>query len=264
MSSAPFRTIGAWPVPFEGKAILLTGGAGALGSRICQQLQAAGGRVTVIDRAPPAATGGYFREDLSTAEGIEAAAGAASGQPWDILVNLAGIQHFGPLEQQSPEHLVASYMVNLVAPARLVQAVLPAMKARGSGQIVNVGSIFGSINFAHFVTYSSAKAGLRGFSQALRRELAGSGVDVTYIAPRAVKTPLNSAAVMEFARLTHMNLDEPELIARRIVEAIRTRKRDAYFGFPEALFVRVNALFPGLVDQALSANDRKAAQLFAS
>jgi short-subunit dehydrogenase len=136
------------------------------------------------------------------------------------------------------------------------------MKARGGGQIVNVGSIFGSINFAHFVTYSSAKAGLRGLSQALRRELAGTGVDVTYIAPRAVKTPLNTAQVLAFAKLTKMQMDEPGAIADRIVAAIKDRRRDVYFGGPESVFVRLNALLPGLVDRALAANDRKAAQLF--
>jgi short-subunit dehydrogenase len=180
----------------------------------------------------------------------------------DVLVNLAGIQHFGPLEDQSPEHLVASYMVNLVAPVRLTQVVLPAMKAAGRGHIVNVGSIFGSINFAHFVTYSSAKAGLRGFSQGLRREVAAHGVDVTYIAPRAVRTALNSPRVMAFAKATGMRLDDPDRIAARMVETIRRRKPEAYFGFPESVFVRVNALFPGLVDRALFANDQKAAALF--
>jgi len=251
-------------MPFKGKDILLTGGAGGLGSLICRQLMGEGGRVVVLDRTEPTEASGFLRHDLSTADGLEAAAADLASRPWDIMINLAGIQHFGPLEHQTPAHLQASYMVNLVAPVRLAQAVLPGMKARGRGQIVNVGSIFGSINFAHFVTYSSAKAGLRGFSQALRRELAGTGVDVTYIAPRAVRTALNSAAVLEFAKLTHMNMDTPELISRRIVDAIRARKRDTYFGFPESLFVRLNAIFPGLVDRALSANDRKAAQLFAS
>lgn len=251
-------------MPFKGKDILLTGGAGGLGSLICRQLMGEGGRVVVLDRTEPTEASGFLRHDLSTADGLEAAAADLASRPWDIMINLAGIQHFGPLEHQTPAHLQASYMVNLVAPVRLAQAVLPGMKARGRGQIVNVGSIFGSINFAHFVTYSSAKAGLRGFSQALRRELAGTGVDVTYIAPRAVRTALNSAAVLEFAKLTHMNMDAPELISRRIVDAIRARKRDTYFGFPESLFVRLNAIFPGLVDRALSANDRKAAQLFAS
>jgi len=247
---------------FEGKAVLLTGGAGGLGSLIAAQLRDEGARVVVLDRADLASGIDFLRHDLSTAEGIEAAAGDVARDPWDILINLAGIQHFGPFERQSPDHLIASYMVNLVAPARLSQAVLPWMKAVGSGRIVNVGSIFGSINFAYFVTYSSAKAGLRGFSQALRRELSGTGIDVTYVAPRAVRTALNSPAVMEFARLTQMNMDPPDLIARRIVDAIRARRREVYFGFPESLFVRINALFPRLVDGALSANDRKAARLF--
>jgi short-subunit dehydrogenase len=204
-----------------------------------------------------------MQHDLSTPQGLEVAAESVGSRRFDILFNLAGIQHFGPLERQSPAHLLTSYMVNLVAPVRLTQAVLPQMKARGSGQIVNVGSVFGSINFAHFVTYSSAKAGLRGFSQALRRELAGSGVAVTYVAPRAVRTPLNTPLVMEFARMTHMNMDEPQRIADKIVTAVRARKREVYFGFPESLFVRLNALLPGVVDQALATNDRKAARLFA-
>lgn len=248
---------------FEGKDILVTGGAGGLGKLICAQMQAHGGRVTVLDRTAPDECFGFVAHDLSTPEGLEMAARDVAARPWDLLVNLAGIQHFGPIERQTPAHLVASYMVNLVAPVRLTQAVLPTMKARRSGQIANVGSIFGSINFAHFATYSSAKAGLRGFSQALRRELSGTGVEVTYVAPRAVRTALNTPAVLEFAKLTHMNMDEPELIADRIVAAIRDRRRDVYFGFPEALFVRLNALFPGLVDRALAANDRKAAHLFA-
>lgn len=248
---------------FERKTILLTGGAGGMGAIIAERMISEGGRVVVLDRVAPREGMPYIPADLSTPAGLEAAAAAAGAVEWDIVVNLAGIQHFGPVENQSPEHLVASYMVNLVAPVRLTQAVLPAMKRRGRGQIVNVGSIFGSINFAHFATYSSAKAGLRGFSQALRREVAGSGIGVTYIAPRAVRTPLNSPAVMRFAEITHMKMDDPGVIARRIVSAIRADKRDVYFGFPESFFVRLNALLPGLVDGALAANDRKAASLFA-
>lgn len=250
-------------MPFRDKDILITGGSGGLGVLICRQLVAEGARVTVLDRVDSGVAAQTLKHDLATPGGIEAAAEVVSRRSVDILVNLAGIQHFGPFEAQSPDHLLASYMVNLVAPARLTQAVLPGMKARGRGQIVNVGSIFGSINFAHFVTYSSAKAGLRGLSQALRRELSGTGIDVTYVAPRAVRTALNTPAVLEFAKLTHMNMDEPELIAARIVSAMRSRRRDVYFGFPESLFVRLNAILPGLVDRALSANDRKAMRMFA-
>jgi short-subunit dehydrogenase len=144
----------------------------------------------------------------------------------------------------------------------LTKAVLPAMRKRGSGHIVNIGSVFGSISFAHFVTYSSAKAGLRAFSEALRREVEGSHIAVTYIAPRAVKTGLSSGTVMEYAKLTSMNMDKPEYTARQIVKAIRARKKDVYIGFPESFFVRVNALMPRMVDAALAKNDRKAKTLF--
>ncbi len=247
---------------FEDRKVLLTGGSGGMGALIAERLAGEGARVVVLDRNAPAPGVRHIAADLSTPEGIEAAAGAAAGDDWDILFNLAGIQHFGPVELQSPSHLVASYMVNLVAPARLAQAVIPSMKRRRRGQIVNIGSIFGSINFAHFATYSSAKAGLRGFSQALRRELAPWKIAVTYIAPRAVKTPLNSDQVLRFAEITRMNMDEPADIARRIVEAVRADRRDVYFGFPESLFVRVNAIAPAIVDGALASNDRKAAALF--
>lgn len=247
---------------FKDRDILVTGGSGALGSRVVDRITRDGGRVVIVARAPVAAHETLVG-DLSTSKGLEAVAAAVGDRPWDVLINIAGVQHFGPLEQQTPEHLLASYMVNLVAPARLAQAVLPGMKARGRGQIANVGSIFGSINFAHFATYSSAKAGMRALSQSLRRELAGTGVGVTYVAPRAVATPFNSAKVDEYARLTGMAVDDPDRIAHRIVSAIRADRRDVYLGFPESLFVRVNALAPGLIDGVLKSNDLKARALFA-
>lgn len=247
---------------FKGRDVLITGGSGALGRRMADQIAREGGRVTIMARTPLAGRD-TLTADLSTHDGIEEAARAAAGRNWDVLINVAGIQHFGPLEQQAPDHLHATYLVNLVAPARLTQAVLPGMKARGQGQIANVGSIFGSINFAHFATYSSAKAGMRALSQALRRELVGTGVEVTYVAPRAVATAFNSARVEAFARLTGMAVDDPDRIARRIVGAIRAGRRDVFLGFPESLFVRLNGLAPGLIDGALKANDLKARTLFA-
>jgi len=247
---------------FKDRRVLLTGGSGAMGRLIARDIRKAGGQLTIVDLNPPEDGGAFIAGDLSTAAGLDALCARVAAEPWDILINLAGIQHFGPLEAQTPAHLNATYMVNLVAPARLAQAVLPGMKARGRGQIANVGSIFGSINFAHFATYSSSKAGLRALSQALRRELIQTGVGVTYVAPRAVRTPLNSDAVNAWAKLTGMTMDEPEAIARRIVRAIRDGRKDVYLGLPEALFVRLNGFSPGLIDGALRANDLKARALF--
>lgn len=244
------------------KRILLTGAAGGIGSLVTERLMQAGAFVTGIDRAEASECDHTIQGDLSTPAGIEAIASEVQQQDWDILVNLAGIQHFGPAEAQSASHTAASYMVNLVAPVMLTQALLPGMKARGTGQIINIGSVFGSINFAHFATYSSAKAGLKGFSDALRRELVGLDVGVTYIAPRAVKTALNSGQVLDFARITNMKMDDAADVADRIVAAIQRKEKTVYIGFPESLFVRVNAILPGLVDIALSGNDRKVRGLF--
>ncbi len=245
------------------KHIVVTGGAGGIGGLLCEKLLAEGAKVTVVDRVESLPfQAELLRGDLSTLDGVAQLAEAMRQRRVDILINLAGIQYFGPLEQQAPAHVALSYAINLVAPVLLTQAVLQQMKQRGEGRIVNIGSTFGSINFAHFVTYSSAKAGLRAFSEALRRELAGSGIGVTYIAPRAVKTKLNNEKVLQFAKLTKMHMDEPEWVAEKIIQAIKDERKDVFLGFPEKFFVRLNALLPRLVDGALQKNDRLAASLF--
>lgn len=147
--------------------------------------------------------------------------------------------------------------LNLVVPMLLARIILPGLVAAGTGRIVNVGSTFGSIAFPWFAVYSASKFGLRGFSQALRRELAGSGVGVTYVAPRAARTRLNTGAVYRMAEAVKMRLDEPRWVAGRVVEAIERERDEVYLGWPESLFVRVNALLPGLVDRALRRQTRQ-------
>lgn len=250
---------------FNNKQVVITGGAGGMGRLLCQSLLQEGAKLTIVDRVECSDIDGgvnWIQGDLSTFDGIQAVAGKLADAKVDVLINLAGLQFIGLFEQQAPEQLMMLYMVNLIAPVMLSQAVLPGMKARGCGQIVNVGSTFGAINFAHFVTYSSSKAGLQGFSEALRRELVNDGVGVTYIAPRAVNTPMNSDKVMEYAALTKMNMDSPEYVVAKMLAAIRAKKKDAYIGFPESLFVRINAVLPGLVDMALAGDDKKVKTLF--
>lgn len=238
------------------KRVVVTGGAGGIGRQLCGALGAQGAIITVIDRVdtlPFAAD--YIKGDLGSLEGIYTIAAQVAMREVDVLVNLAGIQYFGEIEKQNQDTTALTYMVNLLAPVMLTQAVLPKMKARKSGHIVNIGSIFGSINFAYFTTYSSSKAGIKGFSEALRREVRNDGIDVTYVAPRAVRTPLNTGKVLDLAKRTNMNMDPPEKVVARIVDAIVQRKKDVYIGFPESLFVRVNAVLPRVVDGALAKND---------
>lgn len=246
----------------DGKVVVLTGAAGGIGSLVTLYLRSAGARVIAVDRVPLERCEDMIIADLATEDGLGALCVNLASIDCDVLINLAGVQYFGPFADQPPETLWRDYVVNLIAPAMLAQAVLPGMISRRSGCIVNIGSVFGAIPFAHFATYSSGKAGLKGLSEALRRELAGTGVGVTYIAPRAVRTALATEKVLQFAQTTGMNMDAPETVARRIVAAVANGEREVVIGFPESLFVRINAIAPRLVDRALAANDRKAAALF--
>lgn len=169
----------------------------------------------------------------------------------ETVVNCAGIQNFGFFSDERPEDTERLFQVNTLAPIALINAVLPHMIERRAGHLVNVGSIFGSIGFPCFASYSASKFALRGFSEALRRELVGSGIAVTYVAPRFTKTALNGSAATRMANALSMNQDEPIDVARAVMAAINRGGADSYFGWPEKLFVRINSIFPRLIDKSL-------------
>ena len=255
----------------SGQRILITGAAGGIGSELTLALAGKGAELLLVDRDADRldqlrhsvlASGGKAHVmpcDLAAAEAPQmlAARAIASQGGIDVLVNCAGVASFGRFEQQTPANLEALWRINVLAPMQLTQALLPQMLLRGRGRIVNVGSIFGSIGFAYFTTYSASKFAMRGFSEAIRRELEGSGVGVTYVAPRYTKTPLNDGAVSRMAQAVGMNSDEPSLVARHVVRAIERDCKDYYIGWPESLFVRINAILPRLVDGALRKQNAK-------
>jgi len=174
----------------------------------------------------------------------------------DMLINAAGAMDFTRFNIQNDEKLEQIFQTNILSPMKLCKEILPAMLAQGKGHIVNIGSIFGSIAFAYFTTYSASKFALRGFSEGLRRELADTPIKVSYIAPRAVKTSLNSDKVFDMANAVKMNMDKPEDVAIQIINAIRKERKDVFLGFPESLFVRINALMPRVVDLATKTQNR--------
>ncbi len=248
------------------KHILLTGAAGGMGRILAAELHARGARLSLIDANAEALQQvageldgtAAIVGDLSTIDGCSAvAAGAAEAHgPVDVLINLAGMMSFRCYEEEDPAMIERIVQVNLLGAMQLTRAVLPDMIGRNQGRIVNVGSIFGSIAFAYFTAYSASKFGLRGFSEALRRELNDTGIRVMYVAPRAVKTPLNTGRIMRMGEATKMNMDEPEYVVRKIIRAIDNDRREVYIGFPESLFVGINVLLPRLVDRALAAQNR--------
>jgi len=254
----------------KGKRIILTGAAGGIGSHLARLLSAEGARLCLTDineqalqqasQAPGLGEVHTVAANITDAEGRQKIVDTALQELGgiDILVNSAGINPFGVFAEQDPGLIQKTVEINTLAPMLLARAVLPAMLEQDSGQIVNIGSTFGSIGFAWFSAYSASKYALRGFSQALRRELAETGIKVTYIAPRAVKTAINSQAVYEMAKAVKMNMDEPDAVAEQIVKCIRKGEKETHLGFPESFFVRINAVFPGLVDRAVRKQNRAA------
>lgn len=248
--------------------IVLTGAGGGIGRPLAQQLAAAGARLLLIGRDDPCgppdtkADGAFRRVDLleprAPARVSEAVQEVLGGV--DVLINLAGANSFREFVAEDSQVTETIMRLNALAPMQLAQALLPGMLAQGQGRIVNVGSIFGSIGFAYFASYSASKFALRGFSEALRRELAGTGLGVTYVAPRATRTGFNADAVYRMAETVKMNVDEPADVARSIVAAIRAERDECYLGWPERLFVRLNALLPRLVDAGVRGQNRQAAR----
>ncbi|MDQ6960404.1 MAG: SDR family oxidoreductase [Mariprofundaceae bacterium] len=248
------------------KNILLTGAAGGMGCLLAQALHDRGAKLALVD-----ANAGSLKEvansmehahaivgDLSTAKGCRSIADAAveALAQVDILINLAGLMSFRCFEDEDEDVVERIIQVNLLGAMRLTRALLPDMLKRNHGRIINVGSVFGSIGFAYFTAYSASKFGLRGFSEALRREVHDTRIKVMYVAPRAVKTPLNTGRIMRMGKATKMNMDTPERVVKRTLRAIDNDRKEVYIGFPESLFVQINVRFPRLVDKALAAQNR--------
>jgi short-subunit dehydrogenase len=130
------------------------------------------------------------------------------------------------------------------------------LRQREKAIVLNVGSIVGSIGMPGQVAYCSSKFGMHGFSEALRRELQGSSVKVVYVAPRATDTDMNDPLMREVNELTGARTDDSTVVARHIVRAITDTTRERFIGWPERLFVKLNALLPGLVDRLLQKQAR--------
>ena len=176
----------------------------------------------------------------------------------DILINNAGIMDFTSITEQSVNRIAEMIHINSVIPIQLSRRLLPDILESNSGQIVFIGSILGSIGLPYHATYSASKFALRGFAQALRREIASKNIYVTYIAPRAVNTALNNPNAQEMLKATGSKIDDPEDVAFAILKAIEQNRDEVYVGQPESFFARLNALFPSIVSFGLKKQTRTA------
>jgi len=243
------------------KRVLLAGATGGIGQAIAAELDHAGARLTLVGRN--SARLAELQHRLSDRHQVVAAdindAGQRTGlvrrcaqDGLDVFVNCVGVMDFKLFESQDAAVIQSMVMTNLLAPMLLCRELLPLLQRSEEAAIVNIGSIFGSIGHPGFTAYCATKFGLRGFTEALQRELHDSSIRVSYLAPRATRTDLNSAAVTALNEALGNATDEPERVAEELVKVLGARRRQRYMGWPENLFVRLNSLFPGVVHGALT------------
>lgn len=209
---------------------LVTGANRGIGRAISQELAHRGARVLAGVRDPdgPLAIEGdvtALEIDATSRTSIEAAAARAGAV--DVLVNNAGVLQAGQLETEEVDHLYEVLQVNLAAGIHLARLLLPGMLERGSGTIVNNASISGYAFFPGSSVYAASKAGLVAFSEGLRRELRGTGVNVLHLVTPSIDTRMMDQVVEGYAGnqdLSNMSRTSPEDWAEKVVGAIESDK----------------------------------------
>jgi short-subunit dehydrogenase len=245
----------------KNKVILLTGADGGIGSSIAKQLYYHGCKLILTGRSANQLE--KLNQQMKNHHHIIVADLTQSTDRQhlfdtterlggiDGLINNAGMSEFTLIEQQDEQYLETLLTVNVLAPMVLCQLFIPTLKQKSAGFILNMGSTFGSIGYAGFSAYSSSKFAIRGYTETLRRELADSTIQVMYLAPRATNTPINTPEVIAMNQALGNHMDDPEYVANALVRMLEKDQQTVYLGWPEKLFVKINQLFPSLVDWAL-------------
>lgn len=240
---------------------LITGASGGIGQALVYALANEGAHLLLAGRHLDALQPLLKRfpqqiqlvqADIGTRAGRDALVAAAQNfGGLNCAINAAGVNRFGLLDQQDEQQIAELIGLNVTATLQLTQRLLPLLRAQRRALLINVGSTFGTIGYPGFAAYCASKFALRGFSEALRRELADTNVRVLYFAPRATRTAMNAPSVVAMNDELGVAMDDPEKVAAELLQAIRHEQEERYLGWPERLFVRLNGLLPRVVDQAL-------------
>ncbi|MDW6094638.1 SDR family oxidoreductase [Vibrio rhizosphaerae] len=253
------------------KRVLLTGASGGIGQAIATELASAGAYLFLIGRnhdkleavrasLPEPEKHVVFSADLTCEADLERVNQQCnqlneSGEGIDIVINNAGVNEFNLLTNRTAASVQQELHVNFLAPMLVSQMALNWLNRPGI--ILNIGSAFGGIGYPGYTVYCGAKAGMYRFSEALDRELDGSGIRVLYVAPRATDTDLNSPLVKQMNQELGNRSDPPQVVARQVIESLTHETASRWIGWPEKLFVRVNQIFPAVVAQSIRRQQAK-------
>jgi NAD(P)-dependent dehydrogenase (short-subunit alcohol dehydrogenase family) len=262
----------------RGQRVLVTGGSRGLGLLLAREFRRRGCRVAICARDAAELAEAKQRLggdvvtavcDVGDAAAVRSTVEDVSRQLGgiDVLVNNAGQIEVGPLDQLREEDFDRALRVMLWGILHATFAVLPQMRARRRGRIVNITSIGGRLSVPHLLPYSVAKFAAVGFSEGLRAELAGSGVRVVTVVPGLMRTGsyLNArfrgrrdAELAWFAAgatLPGISIDA-ERAARHIVVAAARGRSDLVISVPAKLAAAFHGLFPGTTADLLGLVDR--------
>jgi NAD(P)-dependent dehydrogenase (short-subunit alcohol dehydrogenase family) len=160
----------------------------------------------------------------------------------DVLINNAGIGEGSAVLSSPDAEMQQLLTINLLAPARCIQAVVPHMQHQGRGVIVNIGSVAGELGVSGL--YSATKFGLRGLNDALRRELRQYNIAVVLIAPGYIRTPMTEGVKVP--------MPGPEAVAQVIAAGIRRPRRTIFAPWYYALLAYPLKVLPWLADWIIS------------
>jgi short-subunit dehydrogenase len=259
------------------RVVVITGGSRGLGLALARRFLKRGARVALLARDPQAlerarhllsGLGEVFVRpcDLRNQTEVNQAIADVRQQfgEIDVLVNNAGTLTVGPMDAMSLEEYREALEIFFWAPLYTTLAVLPSMRQRRDGRIVNISSIGGKIGVPHLLPYSVGKFALSGFSEGLRSELARDNVRVTTVYPGLMRTgsPRNADFKGKHrAEYTWFVLSDSvpglsinaDRAARQIVHACEQGKAELIVSLPAKIAVKLHALFPGAASIALAA-----------
>ena len=283
LAAAGGRALSRWLTRFDlrNRTVLITGGTRGLGLELARQAGLAGARVAICgrdsdtrDRAHEtlAGTGADVlaltcdvsdrHQVAKLVRSVQAGVG-----PIDVLINNAGMVDVGPVGVMTAADFDREMATNFRGPLNVILAVLPQMRARGEGRIVNIASIGGKLSVPHLLPYSSSKFALVGLSEGLRAELRASGILVTTVCPGLMRTGSPRHAMFKGqhdAEYTWFSLADNlpllsmdvERAARRILNAVRSGKAHVVLSLPAKVADKVHGLFPGLTSDVLGLANR--------